>query len=402
VVFYSVTIRSYIFLATFSAAMLLFLFDWRRTGTWRDGFLCGVFGALALLAHLNAMYSYLAVGALAVCWTLARANHREPGWLKSLRRLAIPVGILAALAGLAYLPQLADIRRFRDLWSDTPPIALTFLPEVFRLFFGSGYLLLPTLIILVYAAWRACREDRESQWLLLAFTLVVAAVSLAGVSHYPWAYARFMIAGLPWLVLILADGLGTIADRRRMTGTAIVAILSVCSFVALSRERQNAHAHPWHRISEYVRSEMTPNDRCVVIGRLIYSTAMQVYGVPACGTVTQALTTLPPRGPVRLVLVVGPRSFTPQLPSREFGDLRVMTVAGTEQAIAAQLLKEMIAGANAQVTPELADVYREIASLLRSTGRADVATKYDLLQRECWLRDDRLRNQPSQFLAKQP
>src|SRR5262245_1338767 len=51
---YGVTIRSYIFLATFSAAMVWALLRWKATGGWRDGVLCGVSGGLALLAHLNA------------------------------------------------------------------------------------------------------------------------------------------------------------------------------------------------------------------------------------------------------------------------------------------------------------------------------------------------------------
>jgi uncharacterized membrane protein len=402
VVLYSITIRSYIFLATFSAAMMLFLFDWRRTGRWREASLCGISGALALVAHLNATYTYIAVGTLALCWTVARARERDPGWPVSIGRLTASVGLPAALVGLAYVPQLPDILRFRAMWSDTPPIPLTFLPTMFSLFFGNGYLMLPTLLVLLYAAWRACRDDRDSQWMLLAFGVVVASISLGGVSHYPWAYARFLFASLPWLVLLIADGVGTIigqSGRRRFVGTVTVAILSVCSLVALSRERRDEHAHPWHRIAAHVRGEMTTDDRCLVIGRPIYSTAMQVYGVPCSDKATAALTGLWPDKLLRVLLVVGPRGFTPKFPTREFGDVRVMAVAGTPQAIASQLIKEMIAGANGHVTPELADVYREVGSLLRWAGKTDAATTYDLLQRECWLRDDRFRNQPPQFLS---
>jgi hypothetical protein len=398
---YSVTIRSYIFLATFSAAVMLWLLGWRQTGRWREGILCGIFGGLALLVHLNAVYTLVAAGALALCWTIARARRAESGWLRKFGRFVIPVASCAALAGAAYIPQLADLERFRAKWFDTPPIPLTFLPTVLGTFFGGDYLLLPTLVILLYAAWHSCRNDRESQWLLLAVIVVLSSISLAGVSHYPQAYARFTIMTLPWLVLLIADGIASIWERWRMAGTAIVIVLIVGNLVALANVRANQHAYPWHLVAQYVRQEMAAEGRCVVVGGGHYNAAMQVYGVRSSADVVEVLSGLAVDEPTHLIVVVVASGFNTTPPAREFGSLRVITVAGTPRRIAAELLRQMIAGAKGRVADELVDVYQQIGGLLRWTGRPDAATKYDLLGNEGKRRGYFFRHRPAQFLRNQ-
>jgi hypothetical protein len=394
---YSVTIRSYIFLAAFSAAMILALHSWRRTGRWRDGVLSAVCGALALLAHLNAVYTYVVVAVLAVCWTVVRVRlgHDEP--LRRLWRLALPVAALGAVAGAAYIPQLADIATFRGRWSDTPPIALTFVPSVFSRFFGVGYVLLPALLMLLYASWRACRDRRESQWMLLAVVVAVGSISLAGVSHFPWAYSRFLIATLPWLLLLIADGCAVLALRSRMAAIAIVVVLSACSLFALSAHRQSLHAHPWQRIAQSLRGDLAAGDRCVLLGSVVFNTALRVHGVPCQYDAATVLASLRADEPARLTIVVIPSDIVIALPAQVFGAIRVITMAGNPRAIAARLSQALITGANDRVLGELADVYQQVGNLLRWIGPPDSAGKYDRLLNESRVRGNRFRNQPPQF-----
>jgi hypothetical protein len=394
---YSVTIRSYIFLAAFSTAMILALHAWRRTGGWRDGVLAGVCGALALLAHLNAVYTYVVAAVLAICWTVVRVRRGYGESLRRLWRLTLPVAALGAATGAAYIPQFADIATFREKWSDTPPIALTFVPSVFSRFFGVGYVLLPALLMLLYASWRACRDRRESQWMLLAVIVAVGSISLAGVSHFPWAYSRFLIATLPWLLLLIADGCAVVALRSRMATIAIVVVLAVCSLIALSSHRQRLHAHPWQRIAQLLRDDIATGDRCVILGGVASNTALRVYGVSCQYDAAAVLASLSADEPARLTVVVIPTDIVIALPAQTFGAVRIITVAGYPRAIAATLSQALITGASDRVLGELVGVYQQVGNLLRWIGPPGSASKYDRLLNESRVRGNRFRNQAPQF-----
>jgi hypothetical protein len=394
---YSVMIRSYILLAAFSTAMILALHGWRRTGGWRDGVLTAVCGALALLAHLNALYTYVVVAVLAMCWTVVRIRLGYVDSLRRLWRLALPVAALGAVASAAYIPQLADIARFREKWSDTPPIALTFVPSVFSGFFGVGYVQVPALLMLLYASWRACRDRRESQWMLLAAIVAVASISLAGVSHFPWAYSRFLIATLPWLILLIADGCAVVALRSRMATIAIVVVLAACSLFALSTTRQELHAHPWQRIAQSLHGDIATGARCVLLGSKVSRTALRVYGIPCQYDAAAMLERLPADEPARLAVVVIPTSIGIALPAQTFGTIRIINVVGYPRAIAATLSQALITGANDRVLGDLADVYQLVGNLLRWIGPLDSASKYDRLSSESRALGNRFRNRPPQF-----
>jgi len=397
---YGVTIRSYIFLAAFSAAMILELHCWRRSGRWRDGVLTAVCGALALLAHLNALYTYVVVAVLAVCWTVVRVRLGYDDSLRRLWRLALPVAVLGAVAGAAYIPQFADIVAFRQKWSATPPIALTFVPSMFSRFFGVGYVQVPALLMLLYASWRACRDRRESQWMLLAAIVAVAAISLAGVSHFPWAYSRFLIATLPWLILLIADGCAVVALRSRMATVAIVVVLAACSLFTLGTTRQGLHAQPWQRIAQSIRGDIATGARCVLVGSKMANNALRVYGIPCQYDAAAVLERLPADEPARLAVVVIPANIVIALPAQTFGTLRIISVAGYPRAIAATLSQSLITGADDRVHGELADVYQQVGNLLRWIGPSGSASKYDRLLNESRAQGNRFRNRPPQFFEQ--
>jgi hypothetical protein len=379
---YGGTIRSYIFLALFSTATITALYRWRLHGRWRDGMLCGVCGALALLAHLNAVYTYVVTAVLAAGWTVS-----EPGpWAvraRKLTRLAVPVLGMALLVGIAYLPQLPDIARFRARWSDTPPIALTFVPTVVSRVFGAGYAVLPAVALLAYAAWRACRDRRDSQWMLLAVVLLVAAISLAGVSHYPWAYTRFLVAGIPWLIVLMADGVAVLTTHSRLVGGLAVGAVAAASLVGLTAERGTLHARPWQSIAQYLRHDAASNDRCLVLGDDIFQVPLKLYGAACDLDAVDILTAIPADRPVRLRVVVMPGKLDIAGETRRFGQVRVLELSGSPGSVAAALSQVLIDGARERVVDDFAHVYGQLAALARWSGPATDAEKYILLRERC-------------------
>jgi hypothetical protein len=394
---YSVTIRSYIFLTAFSTALIVSLQAWSRTGRWRDAVLTGVWGALALLAHTNALYTYVVAAVLALSWTAVRSRRGQRDSLRRLARLALPVALLGAAVLAAYIPQMADIAQIRERWSDTPPIALTFLPALFSRFFGAGFLALPPLLMLLFAAWRAVRDRRESQWMMLAAIVAVGSISLAGVSHYPWTYARFLIAILPWLILVIADGIAAIDSSSRTLAAGIAMILGATSLVALASERERLHAHPWHEIASTLREPTAAGEPCALLGGGEAKTALSVYGIEVSNDAAQVLAGLSADRSVTFTLVVIPDDFDVALPARTLGTVRIVRLNGPPREIAAALAQALIAGASERVLGDLGEVYKLIGGLMRWIGPPGSALKYDQLLRLCRAQSLRSRNLPPQL-----
>ena len=397
---YSVDIRAYIFLTACSTAMMLCLFDWRQAGRWTEGVLCGLSGALGLLSHLNAIYMFVAVSVLAICWTIIRARRHEPYWFARFMRLAIPVIVLGGLAAAAYIPQASDIVRFRFAWSDTPPTPVNYLPVVLTRFFGKGYLLLPALTALLYSAWRSSREGRQTQWLLLAIIVMVASISMAGVSHFPWAYSRFLIAALPWLVLLIADGLWPVAGRWQWLAWVAVAVITTCSLVALKEWREHFHRYPWDHMAHRAKQAMAPKGICVVIGDPVNRVGLYSYGVLTCGSLDAVLSSIPTDKTLRIVLVDTAGVFKNESKAETIGLARILTLEDKPHTLCDQVVKILVAGTGDRVSGDFAPVYEQLATLLRWAGRVEEASKYDRLRYRCLFWVPEVINAPPQFLQQ--
>jgi hypothetical protein len=395
---YSVTIRSYIFLAALSTAMMLALLAWRRSGAKRDAFLAAVFGALALLAHTNAVYTYAAVAVLAACWTVTDLRCDRAESLRRLLRLALPVATLSVLAAAAYWPQLPDMAQVRAKWSDTPPIPLTFLPALFSRYFGAGFLAVPALLAFLFAGWRVVRDRRESQWLLLAILAAIGSISLAGVSHFPWAYARFLIAILPWTVVLVAEGCARLALDSRKAAAVVVLLVAACSLLALASERERLHARPWHLVAQALHDDAAQGFGSIVLGDVAANAALRAYGVSGPTNAADVLSRLPAEESARLDVVLVPEEVAVTQPTRSFGSIRIFSVAGRPREIASALAQELIASAGDRVLGELAEIYKQIADLLRWIGSPGNAVKYDQLFVNSMGQRSRVQNLPPQIL----
>ena len=383
-VYHSVAIRSYIFLAAFSSAMLLYFLNWQITGRRRDGIACALLGALSLLMHLNGIYTVAAIGMLTLIWAVPRLARREADTWRRLAALGVPAVILLGSAAAAYIPQMPDIRKFRSLWSDTPPTSLTFLPKTASLFFGEGYLVLPAIGAILYAAWRVTRQRGPGQILLVAVMVPVAAVSLAGVSHYPHAYARFLIAVLPWLLILIADGLAAATSAWGRAASIAVVLAVVAGGMQSHRAAyQDLHAAPWNRISAALKQRMEPADTCFVLGRPVYVAGLQAYGVSAKTGIADTLAALPQGQPCVVFLVDTARLLKGRPDVEHFGRLGLRRVTGMPRVIAQGICADLIVGAGGRIDADLVTPYLDIAQLLHWLGRPDQTQTYEHLARLC-------------------
>jgi len=258
--FYSVQLRSYILLAAFALASLLFFVDWRRSPSRRNAWSCSVCGTLAVLMHANGIYFGLFLAALAALWLF------EEGWpsRERLRRasgLALPVLAGAGVAALAYAPVAAEMARYRAKWSSVPPSSLAYLPDVYARYFGEGWLGLPTLACLLAGLWAAAQRNRALAAMALGFAVPITAISWAGISQLPWVHARYLIASLPILVLFVAAGVSWWTGRRGALACALLTAVVVASWTpeirTLFAEKER---YPWRTAATYLNHNLREGD----------------------------------------------------------------------------------------------------------------------------------------------
>ena len=244
---FSVTIRSYAILAALTTGAVVVWLAWCDRPRWSVGWLCALLLALALVAHLNGGYCIGVLGILTVA-RLWRWHGAMP--LREVARraatLGVPTVLLVSAVGAAYYPQWETIREFRGIWSDVAPTWVDYIPTVYGMFMGQGYVVPLTLAVIGYAVWRGIRRGLPTQLLLAFLILQVLLMSLAGVSHTDRAFARFDIALLPLLLILLADGLVAL-PRRCMTWGA-VAVVSICFVQGFVRLNVGKAEVPWRSV----------------------------------------------------------------------------------------------------------------------------------------------------------
>lgn len=257
---YSPVIRSYSLVVVFAIWSLLAFFRWHRWKGWGGGIHCATVLTLLCLLHLIGIYTWVLIGVLLLMelGKAARAG-RAKVWLGESVTLTVPlaVGLLALV--LAYSAIYPELKIINAQWTATPPTKVDYLPTVFRSFFIGGWPGLLTLLALGAGAWAATQEQRQLLLLWLAVFVPVFAMSWQGVAHLDWCYARFLIFCVPYLLVILAQGVaelsGLLKDKALPHALALFTLLLIASWLPnhLAALQQNKD-FPWPRVETYLAS----------------------------------------------------------------------------------------------------------------------------------------------------
>jgi hypothetical protein len=97
-------------------------------------------------------------------------------------------------------------------------------------------------------------RERSLRILLPGIALPVLLMSLQGISHFPWAYARFMITSVPLLLIVMASGVLHVAScvgapRRKMIAAGLATAVAVSWIPAMSDSFAQKARQPWHRVA---------------------------------------------------------------------------------------------------------------------------------------------------------
>ena len=417
---FSPVIRAYAPLAALAVWAVDRFFRWRERRTWPAGMAAAAVVLALLLMHPNGIYVVAGLGVLAgieAAGALRRGAAAERrAYLAGLLTLAVPMAVAGLLTLLAYLPLAHDVRVFEQKWATSPPTSLAYLPAVLADYFGSGFAVFVPGGLLLAGVWSATQARPRLLPLCLLAGLSPVFVSLKGVSHYPWAYARFQIYCVPLLLILMAEGIDWLATRvagRTAWGAAMAAgVLTAVAILAFGplmgqvfEEKRQSMAYP--AVAAYLRSQRRAGEPVVVEGTMPHLAMVPLLPrdadapIRAEDFVVQGRT-LADTGHVFFVAPSVPPLGEPGA-RRVFGDLQVVVYTGGVGKVCADLRADLArAGSGRVIDSEHADTYGLLALLDKQRpgdGSGPTAREWRLLARLCKAHNRRFLFMPPQMRA---
>jgi 4-amino-4-deoxy-L-arabinose transferase-like glycosyltransferase len=388
-VFHSVQIRSYMLLTAFSLGSLIYFYDWCNTSRWHNGIGCAACGALALLSHANAVYQLGFIGFLFIIWI--GQNRIKILSLSYFRRTAsfiVPMIVSLSLVGVAYLPLLKQMKYFRKMWTDIPPTGLDYLPFMFNLFFVKGFFVLPTLLLLAFGLWVASQHNHRLMLLALGIVLPISFASMLGVSHYPWAYARFFIPILPLMLVFIAEGTDYLTKLYFHFRGWLLVLLILASWTPHLQELfTKKHNYPYIKVADYLKNKIQHPDVFLPIDfrarhnlRPYFERKQFIYSA------TEYLNQRNmPNSTYRLFVVSEDAPIKIDTSQHTIGMIKIVRYTGNSRTeIAKMLLDDLRTSLNKQrISPKLIGQYSFLLELMSALSITDEKCKYVSLYYKC-------------------
>ena len=266
-------IRAYSLLVALSLLAINEFLHWYWQRDWWSGGRCAAAVFLLLLIHLNGVYTVaflvllLAVETVSLGWSGGRK------FLWESKTLWIPLAGAALLTLLAYWRLFPDIAKVNRLWgTDTPPTSMRYLPHVFSWYMGVGYAASLSALFLLAGSWSAAREKRALLLLCGGIILGPVLMSLQGVSVDSVDssnYSRYLIFSLPWLLILMAEGIDWLARHVRIRRGASVAawgltaLIVLCWTPGVQAQFLKKKQWPYASLARFLRTQMQKDDMVV-------------------------------------------------------------------------------------------------------------------------------------------
>jgi hypothetical protein len=390
-------IRAYSLLVALSLLTIIEFFHWYRQRNWWSGTRCAVVVLLLLLAHLNGVYTVAFLILLLGIETVSAGWSGGRKFLWESRTLWIPLAGAAVVASAAYWRLLPDIAKVSREWgTDTPPTSMGYLPQVFAVYMGGGYgIFLPGLLLLA-GSWSAVREKRALLLLCGAIIMGPILMSLQGVSVQSSAAARYLIFVLPWLLILMAEGIDWFARHLRVLKAGTVAVWAVTALVVLCWV-PSIHGRfviksqwPYARVAKFLHTQMREND-VIIAGWSMAFTLGQFFDdskdriMPPDKYVNKVATRLdaPLQGRVFYVTWFG-LSDGRKANIKRFGGLEVTTYTGhTAPELLQQWREDLLHRTNGRVAAPFQNDYQLLALLEERLPSGQSADHWRSLAERC-------------------
>jgi uncharacterized membrane protein len=407
---FSGIIRAYSILTALSIIVLILFFKWYVHRTFTNGVYVALACYFLMLSHLN--------GAYTVCYVLLITG---VDWILSFKKrqrshmttLLCPLVIALLLVAISYVNIYPAISIWGLPWHDVPPTSIAYVPYVFSQYFGDGYYGWLSAVLLISALFVTYKYDMPLLKLCPYLILPVILISIQGLSHFPWAYARFIIFVVPVYIIYMSEGIHVYASSvvrlTNVVSTILVIGLIVTWIPGFQKMLSNKHEYPWNQVSKYITTEYNDND-IILYGS--WSISHNLYPYFARSSYASTLLTEyseeehDKNKTGKVFLVTSKPLVTSNYLITQFGSLQVIVYPKeayrkTMLRITEDLANSIKPGA---LSPEFTEHYRNIWELKRKVHHEDDYCKYYQLYMLCLRLTERQRNIPKslQYYESEP
>ena len=406
-IFYSVQLRSYALWTLCLLLSLIFLYDWWHRPAWWTGIGCTLFVGIAALLHANTIYFAPLWVFVCIGWLLTHMRrHSSYSIIKhDALTILLPGVLMFFVVLIAYLPLIASMRETHSIWLDTSPTPINYLSWIICDYFGDGYYVLPSLCLLILGVWVSICDKQHILILSGMLLIPTGMASLAGLSHYPWAYARFLIPVLPILLIFIAEGIYRISQitHNPIYSSILIILIALSWWPAFAHYQSEKECYPWNVVIE--KFKQLPGHKTILpveYGRQHVGLQLMPYLYEMNAGLMNA-ESLPHHEPLhRLFVICADNPITTEYPTKRIGDIQVVIYDGESNTnIAEAVLADLIASTGDTVNPLLTGQYKMIRELYEALGQSIKKNQYDAFYYQCLMRTKRQRFQPPQLSIKQ-
>lgn len=272
---YDSMIRAY----PLATGLMLFLVDqldrWRSRRDWRPFVLAVVASQVAVVLTSQAAFFLLFVWLWAAALVLREQRSRRRA-VRTLLVLAASAIVSLAVVWVFYLPFSDAMARVTGDWRAGGLTSLSFLPETYGHLLGQEW----SWVLLALALLGVLRGLTRAPFVatvgLAAYVAPWLMVSVLGISHYPWAFARFhtpfvypvllMAAyGSTWVTLLFRSHARSRAGARLSVAPWLVPSTLALAVLLLGVPRQLDHRRTvgelrWNDAFHHVVTRGAPGD----------------------------------------------------------------------------------------------------------------------------------------------
>jgi len=258
---YSGIIRAYSLLTAVSLLTIILFFNWYTNRTFRNGIYLALSCYALMLSHLNGVYTLAYIFSLAGIGLFYALVKREKN---DFLTLIIPLSASMVITLISYIKIAEAISHWGIPWHDTPPTSISYIPYIFSRYFGNGFYGWASAFLMASAIFLTIRVQNNPLIILIPFiALSILLISIQGISHFPSAYARFLIFLVPICVIFIAEGivyLSAIIPVKNSIAITIFTILLVSTWVPnFIQGYKEKIDQPWGQVAAFIKNSADGN-----------------------------------------------------------------------------------------------------------------------------------------------
>jgi hypothetical protein len=402
---YSGIIRSYSLLAALSILVMILFFEWQDVRNYKYGVTVGVGCYILVLSHPNGVYTI----AYVLFYTAAGFFYTQDRkkFFSGIMTLLLPLSISLLLIIISYAGIFPEMLQYGLRWHDNPPTSISYLPYIFTQYFSGGFYAWFSAAFFIAGVLMSYKYDKPLAILLPGIFLPMILISIQGLSHFPWGYARFLIFIVPITIIFMAEGIDHYArkffPRRSLLPVTASVILLILSWTPQIRQAfDQKSSYPWHKVADYITTHFADGD--IIVGsdrvepfHLIPYLSGKPYPNFQLNSDTLRDAAFSVNSGARIFFVTSAHFVETNYPSYYFGNVQVITYAGMRdqpvlRAIRDDLINTVKGGK--EVAPELTSIYKNIWDINNQLGLDDNNFYYYNLWVKCFELTKRQRNIP--------